>query len=104
MRLRETLVAYMLPLLVLPVMAFGYLAYEFSKQHLQKKAYYEVEQALYQQQLQLTTYLQQQQTRLAMLVQALCYSNIFNSLNLSYLVRCSSNSAALCRRMIISAA
>ena len=70
MRLRETLVAYMLPLLVLPVMAFGYLAYEFSKQHLQKKAYYEVEQALYQQQFELTTYLQQQQTRLAMLVQS----------------------------------
>lgn len=70
MRLRETLVAYMLPLLVLPVMAFGYLAYQFSKQYWQQQAYYQAEKALSQQQLTLTSFLQLQQTRLAMLAQS----------------------------------
>jgi signal transduction histidine kinase/CheY-like chemotaxis protein len=70
MKLRETLVAYMLPLLVLPVMAFGYLAYEFSKLYLQQQAYAQAEQALAAQQIRLTTFLQQQQTRLAMLAQS----------------------------------
>ncbi|MEO3864071.1 ATP-binding protein [Rheinheimera fenheensis] len=69
MRLRETLVAYMLPLLVLPVMAFGYIAYQFSKQYWQQQAYYGAEKALSQQQLQLTSFLQLQQARLAMLAQ-----------------------------------
>ena len=67
MRLRETLVAYMLPLLVLPVMAFGYLAYQFSKEYWQQQAYYQAEKSLSQQQLALTSFLQLQQTRLAML-------------------------------------
>ncbi|MDR6981584.1 signal transduction histidine kinase/CheY-like chemotaxis protein [Rheinheimera pacifica] len=70
MRLRETLVAYMLPLLVLPVMAFGYLAYQFSKQHLQQEAYFKAEQTLFRQQTELTHFLLQQQTRLAMLAQS----------------------------------
>ncbi|HEX5793733.1 MAG TPA: hybrid sensor histidine kinase/response regulator, partial [Rheinheimera sp.] len=69
MKLRETLVAYMLPLLVLPVMAFGYLAYQFSKQYLQQQAYFYTEKALAGQQMQLSSFLQQQQTRLAMLAQ-----------------------------------
>jgi hypothetical protein len=43
MKLRETLVAYMLPLLVLPVMAFGYLAYQFSKDYLQQQAYFQAD-------------------------------------------------------------
>lgn len=67
MRLRETLVAYMLPLLVLPVMAFGYLAYQFSKQHLQQEAYFSAEQALHKHQTQLTHFLQLQQTQVKML-------------------------------------
>ena len=70
MRLRETLVAYMLPLLVLPVMAFGYLAYQFSKQHLQQEAYFKAEQTLFRQQTELTNFLLLQQTRLAMLAQS----------------------------------
>lgn len=70
MRLRETLVAYMLPLLVLPVMAFGYLAYQFSKQHLQQEAYFNAEQALHKHQAQLTQFLQLQQTQLKMLAQS----------------------------------
>ena len=70
MKLRETLVAYMLPLLVLPVLAFGYLAYEFSQQYLQQKAYIQAELALASQQMRLTSFLQQQQTRLAMLAQS----------------------------------
>ena len=68
MKLRETLMAYMLPLLVLPVVAFGYLAYQFSKQYLQQQAYYQAEQVLSQQQLQLSGYLLQQQTQLSTLV------------------------------------
>lgn len=68
MKLRETLMAYMLPLLVLPVVAFGYLAYQFSKQYLQQQAYYQAEQVLSQQQLQLSGFLLQQQTQLATLV------------------------------------
>lgn len=70
MKLRETLVAYMLPLLVLPVMAFGYLSYQFSKQYLQQEAYFKAEQTLYRQQNQLADFLSQQQTRLAMLAQS----------------------------------
>lgn len=70
MRLRETLVAYMLPLLVLPVMAFGYLAYQFSKQHLQQEAYFNAEQSLFRQQTELTNFLLLHQTRLAMLAQS----------------------------------
>ena len=61
MKLRETLVAYMLPLLVLPVMAFGYLAYQFSKDYLQQQAYFQADKALTSQQLQLSDFLQQQQ-------------------------------------------
>ena len=70
MKLRETLVAYMLPLLVLPVMAFGYLAYQFSKEYLQQQAYFQADKALTAQQLQLSDFLQQQQIRLAMLAQS----------------------------------
>lgn len=70
MKLRETLVAYMLPLLVLPVLAFGYLAYQFSKQYLQQQAYFEAEKALTSQQMQLSAFLLQQQVSLAMLAKS----------------------------------
>lgn len=70
MRLRETLVAYMLPLLVLPVVAFGYLAYQYSKQHMQQEAYFKAEQALFRQQTELANFLLLQQNRLAMLAQS----------------------------------
>ncbi len=69
MKLRETLVAYILPLLVLPVLAFGYLAYQFSQQYLQQQAYFLAERALTQQQLQLSQFFQYQQTRLTMLAE-----------------------------------
>ena len=67
MKLRETLVAYMLPLLVLPVMAFGFMAYQFSKQYMQQEAFFNAERALTRQQMRLTSFLAHQQTRLAML-------------------------------------
>jgi signal transduction histidine kinase/DNA-binding response OmpR family regulator len=69
MKLRETLVAYMLPLLVLPVLAFGYLAYQFSKEYLQQQAYFTAEKAITRQHAELSFFLQLQQTRLAMLAQ-----------------------------------
>ncbi|HSG52155.1 MAG TPA: hybrid sensor histidine kinase/response regulator, partial [Rheinheimera sp.] len=70
MKLRETLVAYMLPLLVLPVLAFGYLAYEFSQRYLTQQAYSQAERSLATQQVLLSSFLQQQQTRLSMLAQS----------------------------------
>ncbi len=70
MKLRETLVAYIFPLLVIPVVAFGYLAYQFSKQYLQQQAFYHAERALARQQLQLSSFLQQKQIQLAMLAQS----------------------------------
>ncbi|MEH8016106.1 ATP-binding protein [Rheinheimera muenzenbergensis] len=69
MKLRETLVAYIFPLLVIPVVAFGYLAYQFSKQYLQHQALYQAERVLAQQQLQLSGFLQEKQTQLAILAQ-----------------------------------
>ena len=69
MKLRETLVAYIFPLLVIPVVVFGYMAYQFSKQYLQHQALYKAERVLQQQQLQLNSFLQQKQTELAMLAQ-----------------------------------
>ncbi len=70
MKLRETLVAYIFPLLVIPVVVFGYLAYQFSKQYLQQQAFYQAERALTQQQLQLSSFLQQKQIQLTMLAQS----------------------------------
>ncbi|MDX3774684.1 ATP-binding protein [Chromatiaceae bacterium AAb-1] len=67
MRLRETLVAYMLPLLLLPVLAFGYMAWQFSKQYFQQQAYFPAELALQRQQQRLTEFLLYQKTRLDML-------------------------------------
>lgn len=70
MKLRDTLVAYMLPLLVLPVMLFGYMAYHFSKQYLQQQVYFNADKAITTQQEMLGQFLQQQQTRLIMLAQS----------------------------------
>ncbi|MBV2129985.1 hybrid sensor histidine kinase/response regulator [Arsukibacterium indicum] len=67
MRLRETLVAYMLPLLVLPVLLFGYLAYQYSQRYMQQQTYYQVRSALAGQQQQLHDFLNTQQTQLQML-------------------------------------
>lgn len=67
MRLRETLVAYMLPLLVLPVLLFGYLAYQYSQRYLQQQTYYQVRSALAAQQQQLYDLISTQQTQLQML-------------------------------------
>ena len=78
MRLRETLVTYMLPLLVLPVIAFGYLAYQFSKQQLQQQAYFEAEQAISKQQHQLADFFQRQLTRLEMLANSVVVQQYIN--------------------------
>ncbi|WP_019675654.1 hybrid sensor histidine kinase/response regulator [Arsukibacterium perlucidum] len=67
MRLRETLVAYMLPLLVLPVLLFGYLAYQYSQRYMQQQTYYQVRSALAGQQQQLHEFISTQQTQLQML-------------------------------------
>lgn len=67
MRLRETLVAYMLPLLVLPVLLFGYLAYQYSQRYMQQQTYYQVRSALAAQQQQLHDFISTQQTQLEML-------------------------------------
>lgn len=67
MRLRETLVAYMLPLLVLPVLLFGYLAYQYSQRYMQQQTYYQVRSALADHQQQLHDFLNTQQTQLQML-------------------------------------
>ncbi len=70
MRLRETLVAYMLPLLVLPMWLFGYLAYQFSQQYLQQQALHQVTVRLAQQQQQLSDFLLFHQHRLSMLAES----------------------------------
>lgn len=46
MRLRQTLVAYMLPLLLLPVIGFGYLAYYFQQQQAQQQTLFKAQAAL----------------------------------------------------------
>ena len=67
MRLRETLVAYMLPLLVLPVLLFGYLAYQYSQRYMQQQTFYQVRSALAGQQQQLNDFINTKQTQLQML-------------------------------------
>ncbi|KKO47115.1 histidine kinase [Arsukibacterium ikkense] len=67
MRLRETLVAYMLPLLILPVLLFGYLAYQYSQRFWQQQTFYQVRSALATQQQQLHDFINTEQTQLQML-------------------------------------
>lgn len=50
MKLRETLVLYMFPLLVLPTVFFGYLAYNYSKAAYAQQAYVKVARHLSEQQ------------------------------------------------------
>ena len=50
MRLRETLLVYMLPLLVLPVAVLGYLAYYYSDALREQQVYNLVAERLQQQQ------------------------------------------------------
>lgn len=70
MRLKETLLVYMLPLLVLPVAILGYLAYYYSNALREQQAYHFVVNDIQQQQLHLNEYLRVQQSRLSSLVAA----------------------------------
>ena len=67
MKLRATLLVYMLPMLVLPVAAFGYLAYHYSTVLQQQQLYHQVALKLQQQQQQLNEFLNFHQTRLSVL-------------------------------------
>jgi len=57
MRLRETLIVYMFPLLVLPTLAFGYLAYKYSQASMVQQAYIQVARHLNLQQQKLQQFL-----------------------------------------------
>lgn len=70
MRLRETLLVYMLPLLALPVALLGYLAYHYSSALRDQQAYNLVAERLQQQQQYLNDYLRLQQNRLSFLALA----------------------------------
>lgn len=61
MRLRETLVIYMFPFLVLPTLAFGYLAYLYSESSFSQQAFVKVTQHLQSQQDRLNNYLRNHQ-------------------------------------------
>lgn len=70
MRLRETLLVYMLPLLVLPVAVLGYLAYYYSNALREQQVFNLVAERLQQQQHYLNDYFRVQQTRLSSLAAA----------------------------------
>lgn len=57
MRLRETLIVYMFPLLVLPTLAFGYLAYKYSQASMLQQSYIQVARHLNAQQQKLQQFL-----------------------------------------------
>lgn len=67
MRLREALVIYMFPLLVLPTVLFGYVAYHYSTQANQQEAFYHVSRHLNQQQQLLHQFFSLRQQSLAIL-------------------------------------
>lgn len=67
MKLRKTLVTYLLPLLILPILLFGYLAYHFSSLYYQQQAFYQVNDALLKKQQALSTFLLSQQQHLELL-------------------------------------
>ncbi len=69
MRLRETLVIYMFPLMVLPTLAFGYLAYRYSESSFAQQAFIKVAQHLQIQQNKLNVYLRNHQMHLQHLSQ-----------------------------------
>ncbi|MBU0912581.1 MAG: response regulator [Gammaproteobacteria bacterium] len=62
MRLRETLVVYMLPILVLPLLCLGYLSYHFSARYYEQQLFLQIKNELIQTQqeirLQLSSYQQ----------------------------------------------
>lgn len=62
MRLRETLVVYMLPILVLPLLCLGYLSYHFSVRYYEQQLFQQIKNELVQVQqdirLQLSSYQQ----------------------------------------------
>lgn len=64
MRLRETLIIYMFPLLVIPTLAFGYLAYKYSESSMAQRAFAQVSTHLYTQQQKLQQFLQSGQQSL----------------------------------------
>jgi len=70
MRLRETLVIYMFPLMVLPTLVFGYLAYRYSESSFAQQAFVKVAQHLEIQQNKLSNYLNNHQMQLQHLSQA----------------------------------
>lgn len=67
MRLRETLLVYMLPLLVVPVAVLGYLAYHYSSLVREQQAYSLVAEHMQQQKQYLNDFLRIQQSRLSFL-------------------------------------
>ena len=67
MRLRETLVIYMFPLLVLPTVLFGYLSYYYSTTTFNQQAYIKVARQLSSQQQKLEHFLNYQQYALVTL-------------------------------------
>jgi signal transduction histidine kinase/CheY-like chemotaxis protein len=67
MRLRQTLVAYMLPLLLLPVIGFGYLAYYFQQQQIQQQTLFQAQLALNSQAASLERFFLHYLTQLDML-------------------------------------
>ncbi len=69
MRLRETLVIYMFPLLVLPTVLFGYLAYHFSASAFSQQAYIQVARHLGGQQQKIEQFFNTQQHLLTTLAQ-----------------------------------
>ena len=72
MRLRETLVVYMLPILVLPLLCLGYLSYHFSARYYEQQLFQQIKNELIQVQqdirLRLSSY---QQTLLLLSSQTL---------------------------------
>lgn len=50
MRLRETLVVYMLPILVLPLLCLGYLSYHFSARYYEQQLFLQIKNELVQRQ------------------------------------------------------
>ncbi len=69
MRLRETLVIYMFPLLVLPTLVLGYLAYRFSASAFAHQAYIQVDKHLASHQQKIDTFLRSNQLQLLHLSQ-----------------------------------
>ena len=67
MRLRETLVIYMFPLLVLPTVLFGYLSYYYSSTTFNQQAYIKVARHLGNQQQKLEHFFNYQQQSLTTL-------------------------------------